>query len=59
MSMYDAYEPTQEDIEVKEMGGSNHHHRVKQVKKPKPRGYFFNDAMSKALDKVSDTMMSQ
>jgi len=50
-NVYEQYLPTREDIRAKELSGSNHHNE--QEKKPKPRGYWYNDAMSKALDKVN------
>ena len=47
-NVYEQYLPTREDIRAKELSGKH-----KQEKKPKPRGYWYNDAMSKALDKVN------
>ena len=52
MSIYDNYEPTQEDIEVKERGGSNHHITMTKPK-PKKKRWRGNNALEVALDNIN------
>lgn len=51
MSIYDQYEPTQEDLRVKELNGSNHHIEKRREKKKERREWKTN-TMRRALDNI-------
>jgi len=54
-NVYEQYLPTREDIRAKELSGSQHHNerrRKPTMLVPKNKGYWRNNTMEQALDKV-------